>query len=223
MTGGSAAPLARRLEPPEQHHSMPARRIPMYVTPVEPENATGALHALYEGEVAAKGYIPNYTRLFSLRPEAYRAWRQLVTALNGTMELRRYELATLAAAEALHCRYCVAAHGALLESKFYDRSQLEAIVRDFRNAGLDPVDVAIMAFAQKIARHAYEVTEADVAELRTLGLGDAEILDVALTASARSFFSKTLDAMGCEPDEALAGTANLLDLVGSSDTQARRG
>ena len=195
----------------------------MYVTPVEPENATGALHALYEGEVAAKGYIPNYTRLFSLRPEVYRAWRQLVTALNGTMDLRRYELATLAAAEALRCRYCVAAHGAVLESKFYDRAQLEAIVRDFRNAGLDPLDVAIMAFAQKIARHAYEVTEADVAELRTLGLGDAEILDVALTASARSFFSKTLDAMGCEPDEALAGTANLLDLVGSSETQARRG
>ena len=195
----------------------------MYVTPVEPENATGALHALYEGEVAAKGYIPNYTRLFSLRPEIYRAWRQLVTALNGTMDLRRYELATLAAAEALRCRYCVAAHGAVLESKFYDRAQLEAIVRDFRNAGLDPLDVAIMAFAQKIARHAYEVTEADVAELRTLGLGDAEILDVALTASARSFFSKTLDAMGCEPDEALAGTANLLDLVRSSETQARRG
>ena len=195
----------------------------MYVTPVEPENATGALHALYEGEVAAKGYIPNYTRLFSLRPEAYRAWRQLVTALNGTMDLRRYELATIAAAAALQCRYCVAAHGAVLESKFYDRSQLEAIIRDFRNAGLDPLDVAIMAFAQKIALHAYEVTEADVAELRTLGLGDAEILDVALTASARSFFSKTLDAMGCEPDEALAGTANLLDLVGSSDTQARRG
>jgi len=193
----------------------------MYVTPVEPENATGALHALYEGEVAAKGYIPNYTRLFSLRPEVYRAWRQLVTALNGTMDLRRYELATLAAAEALRCRYCVAAHGAVLESKFYDRAQLEAIVRDFRNAGLDPLDVAIMAFAQKIARHAYEVTEADVAELRTLGLGDAEILDVALTASARSFFSKTLDAMGCEPDEALAGTANLLDLVGSGETQAR--
>jgi uncharacterized peroxidase-related enzyme len=195
----------------------------MYVTPVEPENATGALHALYEGEVAAKGYIPNYTRLFSLRPEVYRAWRQLVTALNGTMDLRRYELATLAAAEALRCRYCVAAHGAVLESKFYDRPQLEAIVRDFRNAGLDPVDVAIMTFAQKIARHAYEVTEADVTELRTLGLGDAEILDVALTASARSFFSKTLDAMGCEPDEALAGTANLLDLVGSGETQARRG
>jgi len=48
--------------------------------------------------------------------------------------------------------------------------------------------------------------------VRAHGLSDEEILDVTLAASARSFFSKTLDAMGCEPDEALAGTANLLDL-----------
>jgi uncharacterized peroxidase-related enzyme len=190
----------------------------MRVTPVAPEEATGALHALYEGELAAKGYIPNYTRLFSLRPEVYRAWRQLVTALNGTMELRRYELATLAAAEALRCRYCIAAHGAVLESKFFDRPQLEAIVRDFRTAGLDPLDVAIMAFAQKIALHANEVTDADVDGLRAHGLSDEEILDVTLAASARSFFSKTLDAMGCEPDEALAGTANLLDLAERNET-----
>jgi uncharacterized peroxidase-related enzyme len=209
---GGAAQLARQFE---------SRRIPMRVTPVAPEDATGALHALYEGELAAKGYIPNYTRLFSLRPEVYRAWRQLVSALTGTMELRRYELATLAAAEALRCGYCVAAHGAVLESKFFERPQLEAIIRDFRTAGLDPLDVTIMAFAKKIALHAYEVTDADVDELRAHGLSDGEILDVALAASVRSFFSKTLDAMGCEPDEALAGTANLLDLVERGDTQTK--
>jgi uncharacterized peroxidase-related enzyme len=222
VTDGGAARLARQFEAPDEDHSTPARSIAMHVTPVAPEKATGTIRDLYEDDLASKGYIPNYTRLFSLRPEAYRAWRQLVAAITGPMELRRYELATLAAAEALRCRYCVAAHGAILESKFYDRLQLEAIARDFRNAGLDPLDVAIMAFAEKIALHAYKVTEADVDELRTHGLADEEILDLALTASARSFFSKTLDAMGCEPDEALAGTANLLDLVERSETQGRR-
>jgi uncharacterized peroxidase-related enzyme len=185
----------------------------MHVTPIPPEEATGAVRDLYEHDLAAKGYVPNYTRLFSLRPDAYHAWRQLVGAIMGTMDLRRYELVTFAAAEALRSRYCVAAHGAVLGSTFYDRPQLEAIARDFRDAGLAPRDVAIMAFAAKIAVRAHAVTESDVDELRTLGLGDAEVLDVALAASARSFFSKTLDAMGCEPDEALAGTAHLLDLA----------
>jgi uncharacterized peroxidase-related enzyme len=192
----------------------------MHVRPVAPEEATGVVRDLYEADLAAKGYIPNYTRLFSLRPEAYRAWAQLVRAIGAPMDLRRYELVTIAAATALRSRYCVAAHGAILESKFYDRGQLEAIVRDFRDAGLDPVDVAIMAFAEKVALRAYDVTEADVEELRARGLSDEDVLDVALAAAARSFFSKTLDAMGSEPDEALAGTVDLLALADRRDTVA---
>ena len=185
----------------------------MRITPVAPEEATGAVLDLYQHDLGATGFIANYTRLFSLRPDAFHAWRQLIGAVMGTMDTRRYELVTLAAAEALRSRYCVAAHGAILESTFYDRPQLESIATDFRAAGLAPLDAAVMAFAQKIALHAHAVTDADVDQLRTLGLGDAEILDVALAAAARSFFGKTLDAMGCEPDEALAGTAHLLDLA----------
>jgi uncharacterized peroxidase-related enzyme len=190
----------------------------MRITPVVPEEATGAVRDLYEHDFAAKGFIANYTRLFSLRPDAYRAWRQLVAAVMSTMEPRRYELVTLAAAEALRSRYCVAAHGAVLESTVFDRLQVESIARDFRDAGLAPLEVAVMAFAEKIALHAYAVTDSDVDQLRALGLGDAEILDVALAVAARSFFGKTLDALGCEPDEALAGTVHLLDLATSGKT-----
>jgi uncharacterized peroxidase-related enzyme len=193
----------------------------MRITPVAPEEAMGAVHDLYEHDLAAKGFIANYTRLFSLRPDAYRAWRHLIGAITSTMEPRRYELVTLAAAGALRSRYCVAAHGAILESTFYDRPQVESIARDFRDAGLTPLEVAVMAFAEKIALHAYAVTEPDVDQLRTLGLGDAEILDITLAAAARSFFGKTLDALGCEPDEALAGTAHLLDLA-ATDQDATR-
>jgi uncharacterized peroxidase-related enzyme len=194
----------------------------MRITPVAPEEATGAVRDLYEHDLAVKGFIANYTRLFSLRPDAYRAWRQLIGAVMSTMDTRRYELATLAAAEALRSRYCVAAHGAILESTFYDRPQLESIARDFRAAGLAPLDLAVMAFAEKIALHAYAVTDADVDQLRTLGLDDGEILDVALAAAARSFFGKTLDALGCKPDEALAGTVHLLDLATSGTAETTR-
>ncbi len=58
-----------------------------------------------------------------------------------------------------------------------------------------------MAFAEKVALHAYEVTPEDIERLRAHAFSDAEILDIALTAGARSFFSKVLDAVGAEPDE----------------------
>jgi alkylhydroperoxidase family enzyme len=73
-------------------------------------------------------------------------------------------------------------------------------VRDYRNAGLSQAEVALMAFAEKVVLHAYKVTPEDVEDLRRHGLSDAEILDIAMTAGARSFYSKVLDAVGAEPD-----------------------
>lgn len=90
----------------------------------------------------------------------------------------------------------------MLRSKFLTAEQVEAIVKDFRTAGLPETDVAIMAFAHKITQHAYKVTPRDIEGLRSHGLSDEEILDIAAAAAARNFFSKLLDAIGAEPDAA---------------------
>jgi uncharacterized peroxidase-related enzyme len=94
------------------------------------------------------------------------------------------------------------AHGALLRKNFFSADQLAAVVKDFRNAGLPPEEVAIMSLAQKVSTHPGQVGEKDIDELRGFGLTDEEILDVVLASTARNFFSKTLDALGAVPDEA---------------------
>ena len=88
--------------------------------------------------------------------------------------------------------------------------QLAAITADYHQAGLEPAEVAMLVYAQKIVRRAGDVTAGDVAALREHGFSDAEILDIALAAAARCFFSKTLDAVGAEPDEAYAELASAL-------------
>jgi alkylhydroperoxidase family enzyme len=57
-----------------------------------------------------------------------------------------------------------------------------------------------MAFAERIVVDATAITQEDVDELRGHGLSDEEILDVVLAATIRCFFSKTLDALGVQPD-----------------------
>jgi alkylhydroperoxidase family enzyme len=94
------------------------------------------------------------------------------------------------------------AHGALLRKNFFSAEQLVEIVKDFRNAGLPPEEVALMSFAQKITTQARELDEHDFAKLRGYGLNDEEILNVVLACTARNFFSKTLDALGASPDDA---------------------
>ena len=123
------------------------------------------------------------------------------------MDLRRYELATLAAATALKSSYCSLAHGQILADKFYTAEEVAALVDEPAN---DPVDRAVMAFARKIALAADTVTQEDVDALKALGLTDADVLDVALAAAARAFFSKTLDATGTQPDSAFNGLPDTL-------------
>ena len=94
------------------------------------------------------------------------------------------------------------AHGALLRKNFFSAEQLAAIVKDFRNANLPIEEVALMSFAQKVITKASQVSESDFDDLRTYGFSDEEILDVVLASTARSFFSKTLDALNAKPDEA---------------------
>ena len=66
-----------------------------------------------------EGDGPNYARLFALRPEAYAGWESLNRAIRGGMDLRRYELVTLAAARRLGSSYCSMAHGTVLRDRFW--------------------------------------------------------------------------------------------------------
>jgi uncharacterized peroxidase-related enzyme len=172
-----------------------------FIPTVSDGEASGAAAELFERARADRGYVPNFVRMFARCPDVYHAWDQLLEAIRGRMDRRRYELATIAAARRLGSSYCMLAHSsALVDLKLYEPDDVRAIASDHRAAGLDPVDVAVMDLAEKVAGDATSVTQEDVDRLRELGLSDQEILDVVLAASLRSFFTKTLDALGVEPD-----------------------
>jgi len=140
----------------------------------------------------------NFERAFAERPEVYAAWQQLNGAIKEGMDLRRYELATLAAAQRLRSSYCSLAHGKVLLDRFGE--PVRAIVLDRRVAGLGDVDVAVMELAEKVVDDATSIGDADLQPLRDLGLSETDVMDVVLAAAARCFFSKTLDALGVRPD-----------------------
>jgi alkylhydroperoxidase family enzyme len=144
----------------------------------------------------------NFERAFEQRPEVYLAWRALNDAIKAGMDLRRYELATLAAARRLRSSYCCLAHGRILSEQFGE--PVADIMRDHTSAGLDAVDVAVMNLAERVAAGASSMTDADLQPLRDLGLGETDIMDVVLAASARCFFSTTLDALDVRADAAYA-------------------
>lgn len=148
--------------------------------------------------------VPNHGAAFGHRPAIYAAWQQLNGAIKESMDLRRYELATLAAARRLRSSYCMLAHGGVLAEQFFEPGQLRDVALDHRSAGLEPVDVAVMDLADKVVADATSVTQEDVDRLRAFGLSDADIVSVVAAAAARCFFSKALDALGVQPDAGYA-------------------
>ena len=144
----------------------------------------------------------NMEKAFEERPEVFAAWQQLNGAIKSGMDLRRYELATLAAARRLHSSYCSLMHGKVLRDQFGE--PVAAIARDRRSAPLDAIDVALLDLAERVMDDATSIDESDLRPLRELGLSDTEIMDIVLAAAVRCFFSKTLDALGVLPDAGLA-------------------
>jgi uncharacterized peroxidase-related enzyme len=175
-----------------------------FIEPLPDDEVTGALAAAYEADVAEDGYVSNVSRTFSHRPDVFAAWAAVRAAVTKSMDPRRYELVTIAAARRVRSSYCMLAHADVLASRFYDAETVKEIALDHRGAGLDQVDVAVMDFADKVAGDATSITQKDVDRLRGLGLSDAEIFDVVAAAAMRCFFTKIVDGLGFQPDAAYA-------------------
>ena len=173
----------------------------MFIQTIPEAEADGKLLEIYDGDRKSMGYVPNHAKVFSLRPDVLEAWRTFQGSIRKNLRLWSYELVTIAAAQELKCRYCLLAHGSVLIRNGLSIDQLRAILFNFREAGLDSREVAMMEYAQKVIRNANRMTQADINLLRSFGFEDVEILDITLTATMRSFASKTFDALGAPADK----------------------
>ena len=172
----------------------------MSIVETTPETeATGLVAELFSEDVESLGYVPSHTKVMALNPEAVRAFEALARSVVASLGLRRYELVTLAAAKALGSDACLMAHG-LKSLSIMDADELEAIAIDHRTAGLDDAEVAMMDFAIRLSTDSSSMSDADSGRLRAAGLTDREIVDIALAAALRNFYSRALHALAVEPD-----------------------
>lgn len=172
----------------------------MFIAHVPEAEASGAVADIYEEERKSWGYLPNYARLFSHRPQVLEGWGRLIGSIRAGMDRRLYELATLAAATTIRSSYCSLAHGKFLTA-FYQPDQVAELAID--RTVLPPAEQELMAFAAKVARDASAITLDDVDRLRAVGFSDTDVFDIAAAAAARCFFAKLLDALGAAPDAEL--------------------
>jgi len=173
----------------------------LFIDPIDPDSAQGLTAEIYLSEIEGRGFLPEFVQTFSHHPEAYEAWQALITVLYGGMDRRRCELATLAAARTLKSTCCTVAHGKTLRDRFFTVDEVVQIMEDHHRAGLDDVDVAVIDFAGKAARDSTSITQGDVDHLKSHGLTDREIFDVAFAVAARAFLTTLIESLGSSAEQ----------------------
>ncbi|MGH2815954.1 MAG: carboxymuconolactone decarboxylase family protein [Actinomycetota bacterium] len=136
-----------------------------FIEPIPEEDAEGATAELYAADLDEDGYVANSTKAFGHRPAVFAAWRQLGTTIGGSMDRRRYELATVAAARVLRSSYCSLAHGKVLAEQFLD-VVLAAAARCFFSTVLEALGVQADA--------AFRALDPELREALTVGRPIAE-------------------------------------------------
>ena len=170
-----------------------------FIRTLSPDEADGVVAAMYLRQQAAWGFVPNYAKVFSHRPEVLARWGQLLAEIRRPMSPRRFELVTFAAAHELRHSACTLAHGKKLREFLVD-DDIVALAAGRIGGALTDAEQAMVAFAREVARDASRITSTQVQALKTKGFSDAEVFDIAATAAGRAFFTKLLDALGVEPD-----------------------
>lgn len=127
-------------------------------------------------------YVPQVVRSLLTPSDDYRIWRWASgESARTAVDRHRNQLATMTAhAVRAQC----GRPGRRERGSNVDRASL-----GFEVGLLDPTDLAIVLFAAQIAGNADHVNEHDIESLRSMGLTDVHIFDIALAAAASSFFA----------------------------------
>lgn len=176
----------------------------MFLKTIGEDEATGRVAEIYEAQKAQLGFIMSTAQCFTTRPDLLPIYTEFSDRIRAgfSLGLREWRLITLVAAKHVPSTYCAYVYGKQLIGDLGSKDAVMAVVRDFRNAGLSDKDVAMLSYAEKIAKDATQVSQADIDGLRAAGFTDQQICDIALCAAFRCFVSRFFDATGAGPEPA---------------------
>jgi uncharacterized peroxidase-related enzyme len=172
--------------------------------PPESAEATAVHNAARESD----GYLANFVRLWSWRPDLFRSFVDLRLALMGSTTLSDREQAIVVAAtvSAFGDSYCSLAWGSKL-AKLAGDATAGGVIAGEVPGELSAREAALAEWCRAVVRDPMATTPGQVASLRDAGFDDREIFETTLLLALRLAFSTVNDALGAQPDRQLADNA----------------
>lgn len=146
------------------------------INPINASSANAEINATLGAIKAKIGMVPNLYATFAHSPAALNGFLALSDALSkGALTSVQREIVALATAQANQCHYCLSAHTLLGKNAGLSA---DAITAARRGTAADPQDNAVAELAARLVETRGEVSDADIAAARKVGLDDARIVEV---------------------------------------------
>ncbi|MFU8835261.1 peroxidase-related enzyme [Roseovarius autotrophicus] len=149
------------------------------------------------------GLVPNVLRAHAFDIEKLDAFTALYNTLmlapSGLSKLER-EMIAVVVSSINRCWYCQVAHGAAVRALSGDPALGEAMVMNYRVAGITPRQRAMLDFAARVTQASATIEEADRQALRDHGFSDRDIWDIANVAGFFNMSNRVASATGMVPN-----------------------
>ncbi|MCC5969971.1 MAG: peroxidase-related enzyme [Pararhodobacter sp.] len=149
------------------------------------------------------GMVPNVLRAYAFDPVKLNAFTAMYNDLmlgDSALSKLEREMIAVVVSSINRCWYCQVAHGAAVRALSGDPALGEAMVMNWRAAGLDRRQTAMLTFAEKATKASAEITEADRDALRAEGFTDRDIWDIASVVGFFNMSNRVASATGMEPN-----------------------
>jgi uncharacterized peroxidase-related enzyme len=149
------------------------------------------------------GFIPNFYRAQSTRPDLIESETQLVNALlinERALTRQQKEYVFLVCSAANLNTYCVTAHCEIIRMLGMQGPEPEQIALDHSATNLSMTIKALLTFAVKLNDQPTKVTQSDIETLRTFGYSDEQIMEAVLIVGLAKFANYVSFGLGTVPD-----------------------
>ncbi|HEY4289912.1 MAG TPA: carboxymuconolactone decarboxylase family protein [Puia sp.] len=160
-------------------HSKPSVNSARISIPAREEMNSDSLMFLH-GIEERLGMLPNLHRLLAKSPAVLSGWLALQNALATTINLRTREAIALAVSEVNECLYCLSAHGHVAAT--LGKSTEEEILLNRQGRSKNPKTAAAVYFAKRVVEARGHITDQELADVRSAGYTDAQIIEIVALA-----------------------------------------
>ena len=181
-----------------------------YIEVIPDEAAEGELREVYDEIKEKRGKLSSVLMIQSLNPRSIRKHMDLyLTTMFGKSPLKRAqrEMVAVVVSAANKCPYCIKHHAIALQHFWKDEAKVEALVKDYRTAGLSEKDQLLCAFAQQLTRDPSASSPEKPKQMRAAGITDREIHDTALVTAYFNFVNRMVLGLGVQLEANAGGYA----------------